>query len=180
MNAPRLFRNIVPALLSTLLLITPAPGKDGGNRSSFRGPLPDEQREIIQLMASKHDQLKRKVKINDKGYSATTTTADKELAAKLKEHVAYMKKRLDSGAMVRRWDPAFEEMVEYHDQLDTLIRDLPNGIEVVVTGKTPEAIKVAQNHAKIVSGFVKEGDVAVQREHKPALAEPRKKDGAGK
>jgi hypothetical protein len=141
------------------------------------GPLPDEQREIIREMAARHQELKRDVAMTNDGYTATTTTGDKELAAKLKAHLAYMEKRLESKAMVRRWDPAFVELVDYYDQLDTEILPLENGVKVTVKGKSPEAIKVAQNHAKIVSGFVKEGQTAVQREH-PAVV-PSKKEKTG-
>ena len=135
----------------------------------MRGPLPQEQREIIHYLAEHHKELTRKVTVKEDGYSAETTTENKEVAAELVKHIRYMKKRLGSGAMVRRWDPAFEELVAYHDQLDTEIEVLENGVRVTVTGKTPEAIKVAQNHASIVSGFVDEGDEAVGREHHPTL-----------
>lgn len=118
---------------------------------------------------SPHEELTREVKLLDDGYQATTTTKNKELAAKLKEHVAYMQKRLGSGAFVRRWDPAFVEMVQYHNQLATKVELLEEGMKVVVTGKTPEAIAVAQNHAKIVSQFAKQGYDAVREAHEPAL-----------
>ncbi len=134
----------------------------------MRGPLPDDQQEIIRELAKRHQELIREVKLTDDGYSATTTTQNKELATKLKLHLAYMEKRLDSKAMVRRWDPAFVELVEYYDQLETKIMPLENGVKVEVKGKTPEAVKVAKNHARIVSGFVEEGQKAVQRKHPKA------------
>jgi len=135
----------------------------------MRGPLPDDQQEIIRELAARHLELKREVKLTDDGYSATTTTQNKELAAKLKLHLAYMEKRLDSKAMVRRWDPAFVELVEYYGQLETEITPLEDGVKVEVRGQNPEAIRVAQNHARIVSGFVREGQKAVQKKHPPAL-----------
>lgn len=139
----------------------------------MRGPLPNEQQDIIHYMAEHHNELHRTVEIRIDGYEASTTTDNKELAAKLKEHFAYMQKRLGSGAMVRRWDPAFVELVEYHDQLITKVEILNNGLKVIVTGKTPEAIKVAQNHASIVTGFTKEGAKAVSREHNRALGKEK-------
>ena len=135
----------------------------------FRGPLPPEQRDIIHFLAGHHDQIERKVTVIEDGYRALTTSRNKKVVKSLKEHVAYMEKRLDSGAMVRRWDPAFAEMAAYWDQLESQIRIKPNGIEVTVTGTTPEAVKVARNHARIVSGFAGEGFPALQREHAPAL-----------
>jgi hypothetical protein len=147
---------------------------------AMRGPLPDEQQEIIAEMAKRHQDLKRAVELNDKGYTATTTTTDKALAAKLKAHLKYMAARLDSKAMVRRWDPAFVELVEYYDQLDTKITELDDGVKVGVIGKNADAVKVAQNHARIVTGFTKEGAKAVEREHKPALTKDAAENGSKK
>lgn len=146
----------------------------------MRGPLPVEQRKIIMEMAKRHDDFKRVVKMNEKGYTATTTTTDKALAAKLKAHLKYMEARLDSKAMVRRWDPAFVELVEHYDQLDTKITALDNGIRVEVIGKNANAVKVAQNHARIVTGFTKEGAKAVERKHKAVLTEPAVENGGKK
>ena len=43
--------------------------------------------------------------------------------------------------------------------------------QVTVEGTTKDAITVAQNHAKILSGFVKEGMTAVHRKHAKALSD---------
>lgn len=151
------------------------PGLGRGDES-LRGPLPEEQRSLIQYLAEHHNELRREVTLLDDGYAASTTTVNKELAEKLKQHVAYMKKRLGSGAMVRRWDPAFVELVEFHDQITAEISDLENGIRVVVVGKTPDAIKVAQNHARIVTGFVTNGPDAVHERHEPVTGGKGKSD----
>ena len=137
-------------------------------RPAFRGPLPQEQKDIIQYLAEHHRELRRQVTLTDKGYAAVTTSENPIVVEKLKTHFDYMEKRLGSGAMVRRWDPAFVEMVSYYDQLESEITPLSDGMKITVTGKTPEAVLVAQNHARIVTGFVGEGQSAVQQEH-PAV-----------
>ena len=135
----------------------------------MRGPLPDEQRQLIHAMASAHDKFMREVELTETGYVAKTTSEDPEIVAMLQEHVAYMKKRIDGGGMVRRWDPAFVELLAHHEDIEVTIAELENGLEVVVEGKTPQAIEVAQNHANIVSGFVDLGFEAVHREHSAVL-----------
>jgi len=137
----------------------------------LRGPLPEEQRALIRQLAAGHEQLERKVELVDGGYRATTTSADPELARALVAHVRYMKKRLGAGAMVRRWDPAFRELSEHAEHLETRLRILERGVEVEVLGTTPEAVRIARHHATIVSGFVEQGAAAVQREHPPAPKE---------
>ncbi|NNC88492.1 MAG: hypothetical protein HKN82_08560 [Akkermansiaceae bacterium] len=157
-NAPR-------RILTKLVLLSVFLTCAGRGEPPVRGPLPEEQKKIIHFLAEHHDELRRKVTLRKEGYAASTTTDNKELAAKLKEHFAYMKKRLGSGAMVRRWDPAFVELVKFHDQLTTEVEYLEDGISVVVTGKTPEAVKVARNHARIITGFTTKGAAAVRERH---------------
>lgn len=153
----------LPVLLTSVLTSV------GRCQQPMRGPLPAEQQQIIHYLADHHQQLRREVTVLDDGYAATTTSDNKQVAAKLKQHFSYMQKRLGSGAMVRRWDPAFVELIKYHDQIATKVEQLDDGIRVVVTGKTPEAIKVAQNHAKVVSQFAAKGAAAVSEQHEPAL-----------
>ena len=158
---------LAPALLGLALAAPVAHG-----RPAMRGPLPAEQRDLIHHMAQEHESIDRQVEFTDSGYVATTTSDDPELAEVLRAHVAYMKARLDSGAMVRRWDPAFREMVAHHGDLVTTIEKLESGLRMTVTGNTPDAVKVARNHARIVSGFVEEGQVAVAREHATVTDKP--------
>lgn len=141
----------------------------GRAEERVRGPLPQEQRDLIHHLAEHHEELVRKVTMREDGYKAVTTTSNKDLATKLKAHFRYMQKRLGSGGMVRRWDPAFAELVEFHDEITTEVDYLEDGIQVTVKGKTPKAVKVAQNHARIVSGFAGRGTEAVHQEHERAL-----------
>ena len=46
-------------------------------------------------------------------------------------------------------------------------KEIKTGLEVTVVGKTEDAIKVAKNHAQIISGFVRTGEV--NKEHPKAL-----------
>lgn len=141
------------------------PGGGGGGG----GPLPAEARDVIHSLFSDHDKIERKVTLTDTGYTARTVSDDPKIAAALKEHVSFMENRLDGGFPVRRWDPAFAEFFDHYDDLETTIHKIEKGLEVVVKGKTPEAIKVAQNHARIISGFVKEGEKQHHAEHETAL-----------
>lgn len=165
-----LFSLISPFLLA--ILTTPAcadqPKGHGKGRGGMGGPLPQEQRAIIHELAENHKKLTRKVEMTKKGYIATTTSEDQALATKLKTHFRFMKKRLDSGAMVRRWDPAYAEMTAYYDKLEVAVEELKNGLKVTITGKNAEAIKVAQNHARIVTKFVEKGTDELHKEHKAA------------
>lgn len=163
----------VPAVLCLGLFTVSAQadrrgGGKGAGRGGMRGPLPVEQREIIHNLAENHKKLSREVKLTPKGYEATTTSDDAALVTQLKTHFRYMQKRLDAGAMVRRWDPAYAELTEYYDKLDVKVEELPKGLKVTVTGKTEKAVKVARNHASIVTSFVKRGAKELPEEHDAA------------
>ncbi len=155
-------------LILSMVVCADQPKGHGGGRGGMGGPLPEKQRAIIHELAENHKKLTRKVEMTKKGYVATTTSGDKGLVAKLKTHFRYMKKRLDSGAMVRRWDPAYAEMTEFYDQLKVEVEELPNGLKVTITGKNAKAAKVAQNHAKIVTKFVKKGTDELHEKHPTA------------
>lgn len=55
-------------------------------------------------------------------------------------------------------DPAFAEFFQHNDDLETKILVVEKGVEVEAPGKTPKAIKVAQNQARIIRGFVEKGE----------------------
>jgi len=148
---------------SCLLLIASAQAEP------MRGPLPAKQQELIRFMAVHHTEIHRVVELTEHGYRARTTSENPEVAAALIDHFRYMKQRMDSGGRVRNWDPAFREMAVFHDRMETKLHELPNGLEVEVTGKDAEATLVARNHARVVSGFAAEGRAAVERKHATAL-----------
>lgn len=155
-------------LLTLCVIIVPAFSSE-----SMRGPLPAEQQEIIRQLAANHQKIERKVEWTTTGYRATTTSLDPDTAKLLIAHVRHMKARLDSGARVRNWDPAFAELVAFYDRMNTTIKEIPDGLEVEVRGLDADAVKVTQNHGRIVSGFVADGTKGVARKHTPAhVADP--------
>lgn len=127
-----------------------------GNRGGGRG-MPHEAHQAIHSLFDNHSKVVRQVELTVSGYVSRTTSGDPRIAKTLKSHVKQMKDRLNDGYGVRRWDPAFNEFVNHYRNMDIKIRELSDGVEVTVTGKTREAARVAVNHAGIVSKFVKNG-----------------------
>lgn len=139
------------------------------NRIHSQG-MPAEARANIHALFSQHTNVTRTVTMIKDGYVAVTESKDPKLAKVLREHVSQMRKRLQSGRMVRGWDPAFREMVEHYDDITHRVETTKNGLKITVKGKTPEAIKVAKNHANIVSNFAKKGWGEHDVRHPRALA----------
>lgn len=144
--------SVAGTLLAVAILFSAA----GARRVSAQG-LPPEAREHIHTLFSQHTNLVRTVKITDDGYVALTESKDPAVAKALRQHVSEMRKRLQSGSMVRGWDPAFRELVEHYDDITHRVEATDSGLKITVRGKTPEGVAVAKNHAKIISGFVEKG-----------------------
>jgi len=124
----------------------------GGGRG-----MPAEAQEQIHALFDNHAKIRRDLKLTTTGYTATTESDDPKVAAALQKHVKQMQERLGSGLSVRRWDPAFAEYCDHYDELDHQFTTTAKGVRMTVTGKNAAAIKIAQNHAKVVSAFAAHG-----------------------
>lgn len=139
--------------------------------------MPPEARENIHVLFNGHDQVERKLTLTDHGYVAMTGSTNKAVAAALQQHVEQMKERLDSGLAVRRWDPAFAEYRAHYHDIEISIENTTRGVRVEARGKTPESVKVAQNHAGVINEFVADGWQAHDTRHPAVLRSSA--DGAG-
>jgi hypothetical protein len=136
-------------LLAAALFLRPAPIVAQG--------MPPEARKNIHSLFDNHDKFKRTLTLTKDGYMAVTESDDPVLARTLRSHVAQMRERLDSGLGARMWDPAYAEMRQHYTDLSLKVEPTEKGLRVVMTGRTPAAAKVAQNHAQIVSKFIEKG-----------------------
>ncbi|MBL9211917.1 MAG: hypothetical protein JNL92_15775 [Opitutaceae bacterium] len=139
----------------SLLIVSVAAGALAA--PAFAQGLPPEAHDNIHRLFDQHAAVQRSVTLTATGYTALTESDDPEIARTLRAHVQQMRERLDSGLAVRRWDPAYDEMVRHYKDLDLKVEPTAKGLRVVMTGKTPAAVKIAQNHAQIVSKFVAKG-----------------------
>ena len=153
----------------TLPLAAQGPGR-GGRGPGHGGGGPGGFQEAIHTLFDNHTKIKRTVEMTDSGYKSRTVSDDPEIARTIQKHVREMRERLGSGLMIRRWDPAFAELVEHYEAIDHEFKEVEGGVEMIASGKTPEAVKVAQNHARIVSGFVEKGPAQMHEKHARALA----------
>lgn len=116
--------------------------------------LPPASRDNIHKLFESHASVRRSVTLTETGYIAVTESDDPQVAKTLRSHVNQMQERLESGLAVRRWDPAYDEMVRQYKDLDLKVEATEKGLRAIMTGKTTAAVKVAQNHAHIVSQFI--------------------------
>jgi len=133
--------------------------------------MPPEARRNIHLLLNQHEDVRRTVTMNPDGYTALTESEDPAASKALRAHVEQMADRLKAGLRVRQHDPAFSEFVAHYSELAISVNPTKKGLQVVVVGSTPAAIKVAQNHARVVSDFAATGWAGHDRNH-PAVLVP--------
>lgn len=143
--------------------------------STFAQGMPPEARTQIHTLFDQHAKIRRTVTETPTGYVSLTESDDPAVAKALKTHYWQMGDRLEAGLMVRRWDPAYEEYVRYRDQIEHQVERTEKGLRITAIGKTPEAIRVARNHASAVTDFVEHGWAAHDTRH-PAVAGAATKD----
>jgi hypothetical protein len=160
MNTHCHFALLSAAFLAVGTSLSGAPGAQG---------MPPDARKNIHLLFNQHEEVRRTVTMTKDGYVSLTESDDPKVAGALKEHVRQMEDRLKGGLMVRRHDPAFAEFSEYYDQMTLVIEPTEKGLRVSVTGTTPAAVKVAQNHANVVTDFATHGWEGHDREHGAVL-----------
>lgn len=130
------------------------------------GPgMPAEAREQIHTLFDAHDKIHRDLKLTADGYTALTESDDPNVAAALKKHVKQMQARLGEGLSVRRWDPAFAEYCDHYAEMEHEFTPTDKGVRMTVKGRTAKAVKIAQNHAKVVSAFAAHGWAEHDKKH---------------
>lgn len=143
---------IRPFFSAVVATVLPCCALQGGGPS-----LPQEAKEQIHLLFENHASIRRETRPTADGYTALTESDDPKVAAALKKHVRQMEERLGSGLAVRRWDPAFAEYVAHYKDMEHQFSTTEKGVRMTIKGKTLDAVKVARNHAAVISAFVAHG-----------------------
>jgi len=142
--------------------------------------MPAAQRDTIHGLFDSHKLFVREVVETEQGYVSKTTSEDPAAVELLQTHVKQMETRLKDGMMVRGWDPAYVEFVNHYDDINIQITNIENGISIAATGKTPEAIAVARNHAGIISEFINHGWKEHDKTHAAVYGESAEAKGEGR
>lgn len=165
----RIICQSVAVLILTTTLHAQGPGRGRGGGGG--GGLPPDFQDIIHQLFAHPERIQRSVDLTSKGYLAETVTTDPDLVGALQTHVKQMSGRLGDDRPVHRWDPAFGEFFAHYDEMDHRFTKLKNGIRAEVTGKTPEAITAAHNHARIILDFSSQGEAQIHKPHRTLLDE---------
>lgn len=122
-------------------------------------------RVYIHKLLNMYKNINRVLTYMPNGVKTITTSKDPKVVAAIQAHVLQMKRRMDHGAVVRRWDPFFRQLFRHYSQIKMVLKKRPDGIEVVETGKDPKVIAMIHAHAANVSAFIKKSWQEARRCH---------------
>ena len=163
---------LVLALLSCQTLFAQGNSQRGPGRQRGRDERHRADHEVFHYLLTHHKQITREVKNLPNGVETLTQSTSPEIAAKIKEHVQWMKYRVDESNPIRMRDPLFAELFRHASEIEMQFVETPNGVRVIETSDNPKVARLIQAHAEVVSGFVEHGFVEAAKNHDvPKVAE---------
>lgn len=136
---------------------------------SQHGPMgdPEQQRDraVFQYLLNQGPSIQRAVTFTEDGVETLTESSVPEVAAKIKEHVHAMKGRVEDIRPIRMRDPLFAAIFENAEAISMKVEETERGVRVTESSTHPYVVKLIQEHAKVVSKFVKYGHQEAMKNH---------------
>ncbi|MFN7019971.1 MAG: hypothetical protein ACK4WH_01420 [Phycisphaerales bacterium] len=124
-------------------------------------------RGVWQQLLSDHGKIRRRIVHSEQDGVGTVETLtesdDPKVAARIIEHARAMQERMSVGAQVRIWDPVFADLFKKHGDVTIDVTPTEKGVQIVESGKDPQATALLRAHAMGVSEFVRDGHAAGRR-----------------
>tara|TARA_R110002095_G_scaffold78106_3_gene67229 strand:- start:45278 stop:46276 length:999 start_codon:yes stop_codon:yes gene_type:complete len=139
------------------------PGRGRGGHGQGQGH--DRDHQDFRFLLTNHQKIQRTVQELPNGVKTLTESNDPQVAAKIKEHVYWMKERIEKKQPIRMRDPLFAELFKHADQIKMVYEKTAKGVRVTETSDDPYIAQLIQAHAKAVSGFVKRGFPEAMKNH---------------
>lgn len=144
-------------------------GRDMGRGMGMgRGAAPGNQTDMATLhaMFADRENIKRRVNNLPDGAEAITESDDPAIAKLLKEHVPAMEARVTENDPLppMTFHPIFVELIKHADDYTLTYELTPTGIKATYQSDNPYVVMLVQEHAQLVSRFIKNGMPEI---HKP-------------
>lgn len=145
------------------------PGASGGMRPDMT---------TLHAMFADRDKIKRTVIDRLDGAEAVTESEDETIASLIQEHVPAMEDRVLANDPLppMTFHPIFVELIKHADDYSLEYEETAKGMKVTYTAKDPYVVMLVQEHAKLVSRFIKNGMSEI---HKPYTL-PETREGPSK
>lgn len=120
---------------------------------------------LFHFLLDHRNVIRRKVTQLENGIETVTESDDPKVAARIKEHVKSMYRRLEEGRPIHMRDPLFAEVFRNADKISMTLEETKKGVKVTETSSDPHAVRLIQAHAEVVNRFLKNGHLEMRRNH---------------
>lgn len=124
-----------------------------------------EDMAVFRFLLDNRDAIRREVKELTDGIESVTESDDPEIAAKIREHVAAMYRRVKENRPIHARDPLFAEVFRHAEAIEMEMTATENGLRVKETSKDPYVVELIKAHAKVVDAFIENGHMEMRRDH---------------
>ena len=125
----------------------------------------EQDHNVFFYLLEHRKEITREIKFIEEGVETVTESKDPKVAEKIREHVAAMYVRVEKNRPIHMRDPLFREVFRHADQIVMKTENTEHGIRVTETSKNPYVAKLIQEHAKVVSRFLKNGHAELRKNH---------------
>lgn len=140
----------------------------GFGRGRGRGQMAGMQGDMktLHAMFADRSKIQRSVKMLPDGAEATTESDDRKIAALIQEHVPAMENRVIENEPLppMTFHPIFVNLIKHSDDYTLTYEETDKGVKVTYQAQDPFIVMLVQEHAKLVSRFLKNG---MEEIHKP-------------
>ena len=146
-------------------------GGPGMGRGAGMGRGHDAQHDIDHedffFLIEHKDTIRRTVKNLPNGIETLTESNDEDVAARIQKHVESMYDRMENVNPIRMRDPLFREIFANAKKVKMDVEHTEHGVLVRETSEDAYVAKLLQEHAKVVSLFIKNGYSELPKNHAP-------------
>lgn len=112
---------------------------------------------------ARHTEIRRTVREIPGGVRTVTESDAPELVARLQAHVASMYDHLERGAEVRCMSQSLPTLFRHAGGYRRRLTTTPKGVVVTETSTDPRLTRAIREHAREVTGFVRDGMQAMMQ-----------------
>lgn len=111
------------------------------------------------------DAIRRTVKNLPNGFESLTESDDPEVAQMIQVHVSAMYDRVENGNPIRMRDPIFRAIFGNANKIKMTVESTDHGVRVTETSSDAYVVKLLQEHARVVSLWMKNGYAELPKNH---------------
>jgi len=138
-----------------------------GNMAMMHGDDPNHMADmtLIHFLLDNGKQVTRTITDLPNGVETLTESADPAIAAKIREHVAAMYRRVSGNKPIHMRDPLFRELFANADKIVMRSEATEKGVKVTETSTDPKVAALIKAHAQVGSKFIENGRAAAPKKH---------------